>query len=180
MAIDAFLEFTDPGNAPEIKGESQDATFGQNHKKFPCIELQNWDFGTTNAASISSATMGAGSGKATFNEFHITKTIDAGSPSLFKTLCEGGHYKELSLWIRKAGGQAGTSGKPYLQWKFAMAFVKDISWSHADPSPTEDVKFVYGAIQFRYYPQKPDGSLDETKTPVEWSQVLNSSVYQVQ
>src|SRR5258708_5581521 len=98
MAIDAFLQFTDHGTAPKIDGESQDSKYGKAMKP-SCIELQNWDFGTTNAASISSATMGAGSGKATFNEFHIQKTIDAGSASLFKTLCEGGHYQVLTLWI---------------------------------------------------------------------------------
>lgn len=183
MAIDAFLEFTEKGTAQEIKGESNDSVFGQKPSspaKLPCIELQNWDFGTTNPASISSATMGAGSGKATFNEFHITKTIDDGTASLFKTLCEGGHYKELTLWIRKAGGKAGSSGVPYLEWKFAMAFVKEIAWSHADPAPTEDVKFVYGAIKFSYSPQKPSGGIDSSKKQeVEWSQVLNADKFSV-
>jgi type VI secretion system secreted protein Hcp len=179
MAIDAFLQFTKPGTAPEIKGESQDSKYGKACSPFPCIELQTWDFGTTNAASISSATMGAGSGKATFNEFHIQKTIDAGTASLFKTLCEGGHYQQLTLWIRKAGGQPGFSGDAYLEWKFAMAFVKEISWSHGDPAPTEDVKFVYGAVQFTYKEQTKTGQLGK-EHPVQWSQVLNADQFAVE
>ncbi len=178
MAIDAFLQFTKPGGAQDVNGESQDAKFGPSCKP-QCFELISWDFGTTNAASISSATMGAGSGKATFNEFHIQKTIDAGTPSLFTTLCEGGHYPELTLWIRKSGGARGASGDWYLEWKFAMAFVKEIAWSHADPVPTEDVKFVYGAIRFSYKQQTAQGKLDKTWGPIEWSQVLNADKFAV-
>ena len=179
MAIDAFLQFTDAGSAQKVEGESQDASFGQSLSP-PCFELQNWDFGTTNAASISSATAGAGSGKATFNEFHIVKNIDNGTPHLFKTLCEGGHYPELTLWIRKAGVRQGGMTKDdwYLQWKFKMAFVKEINWSHADPAPTEDVKFVYGAIQFSYKKQAKGGSLEAPKI-ASWSQVLNNKEYSV-
>ena len=180
MAIDAFLQFTKEGSAGEkVEGESQDAFFGKGGQTPACFELQNWDFGTTNAASISSATMGAGSGKATFNPFHIVKTIDNGTPALFKTLCQGGHYPELTLWIRKAGGQKGSAGDWYLQWKFAMAFVQEINWSHADPAPTEDVKFVYGAIQFSYRQQKPDGSIDKSPKETAWSQVLNNNTFVV-
>jgi type VI protein secretion system component Hcp len=178
MAIDAFLEFTKPGIAGEVSGESQDSKLGQSHKPFPCFELISWDFGTSNAASISSATMGAGSGKATFAEFHIQKTIDFGTASLFQTLCSGGHYPELTLWIRKTGGAQGSSGEPYLEWKFAMAFVKEIAWSHADPAPTEDVKFVYGAMRFSYRRQKSSGGLDK-EVPSQWSQVLNADQYSV-
>src|SRR5689334_11672015 len=103
MAIDAFLQFTDAGSAGEVKGETQDSFFRKPPKGPACFELQNWSFGAANAASISSASMGAGSGKATFDPFSITKAIDRATPSLFSTLCMGGHYKLLTLWVRKAG-----------------------------------------------------------------------------
>ena len=181
MAIDAFLQFTKPGKAIKIVGETQDRTF----QKPPgggdaCFELQNWSFGTSNDASISSATMGAGSGKAKFDPFSITKAIDTATPFLFRTLCTGGHYDLLTLWIRKTGSDtqdataaAKSTGTWYLEWQFAMAFVQEVTWSHNDPAPTEDVKFVYGAIRFTYRQQQSTGVLGADRIQ-QWSQVLNA------
>jgi type VI secretion system secreted protein Hcp len=181
MAIDAFLQFTDPGASHSIPGETQDRTFQKPpNGKDPCFELQNWNFGTTNDASISSASMGAGSGKAKFDPFSITKAIDNATPFLFRTLCTGGHYPLLTLWIRKAGGDTANAssgsqaaGVWYLEWQFAMAFVQEITWSHNDPAPTEDVKFVYGAIKFTYKQQTSKGTMGADKHS-QWSQVLNA------
>ena len=177
MAIDAFLQFSKPGAAATaIDGETQDAHF----KKMspPPFEIQNWSFGAANASTIGSATMGAGAGKASFEPFKVTKNIDRASPSLFKTCCVGGHYDELTLWVRKTGGAKEASGDAYLEWKFKMAFVQNLAWTNADPLPTEDVTFVYGAIQFEYRPQSADGSV-KPGTPVAWSQVQNSDEFAV-
>jgi len=176
MAIDAFLQFTKNDKAVQIDGETQDRRFQKPPEGGPaCFELQNWSFGTTNDASISSASMGAGSGKAKFDPFSVTKAIDNATPFLFHTLCTGGHYPLLTLWIRKSGASVDnkSSGDWYLQWQFAMAFVQEITWSHNDPAPTEDVKFVYGAIQFKYKQQMSNGQLLSAKEQM-WSQVLNA------
>jgi type VI secretion system secreted protein Hcp len=178
MAIDAFLQFTKPGKAVEIKGETQDKYFKapkEGGSDVACFELQNWSFGTGNDASISSASMGAGSGKAKFEPFSVTKQVDTATPFLFNTLCTGGHYPLLTLWIRKTGASPDnkSAGAWYLEWQFAMAFVQEITWSHADPAPTEEVKFVYGAVQFKYKQQKATGDLAAAKEQ-RWSQVLNA------
>jgi type VI secretion system secreted protein Hcp len=177
MAIDAFLQFSDPGSAVKIEGETQDKYFSKPSEGggTPCFELQNWSFGTSNDASISSASMGAGSGKAKFDPFSITKAVDNASAYLFHTLCTGGHYPLLTLWIRKSGGDPTnkSAGAWYLQWQFATAFVQEITWSHNDPAPTEDVKFVYGAVQFMYKQQSAKGDL-KAEIKSEWSQVLNA------
>jgi type VI secretion system secreted protein Hcp len=185
MAIDAFLQFTKTGGpaALEVVGETQDSYFKAPKKEGgpACFELQTWQFGTANTATISSATMGAGSGKATFQPFKITKAIDNATPDLFHTLCVGGHYQLLTLWIRKAGGDPKTAGSWYLQWQFAMAFVQDVTWSHADPSPTEEVSFVYGAIQFTYKQQATTGEVGAKGDKIsQWSQVLNANVFGVE
>lgn len=176
MAIDAFLQFTQTGRWPKIEGETQDAYF-QKPKEgngVRCFELQNWSFGTTNAASITSASTGAGSGKATFDAFSVTKAIDNATPALFRNLCVGGHYDLLTLWVRKAGGDTKAAGDWYLQWQFAMVFVQEMNWSHNDPAPTEDVKFVYGAMQFQYRAQTPGGGMSTKLHKQQWSQVLNA------
>jgi type VI secretion system secreted protein Hcp len=179
MAVDAFLQFTKKGNAQEIKGETQDAYFKNPKEGGPAaFELQTWTFSAANPASIGSATMGAGSGKATFEPFTVTKNIDIASPFLFKTCCAGGHYDELTLWIRKAGQDTKSAGGPYLQWKFAMAFISKLTWTHGDPMPTEEVTFVYGAVQFSYKVQQKTGDMKDG-SHYEWSQVLNTKEFAV-
>src|SRR5579859_28731 len=120
MAIDAFLRFTDCGKAVAIEGESQDKTFGKSPKAF---ELQKWSFGAANTATIGSASGGAGAGKAEFDPFVVTKTVDQATPKLFLTSCLGGHYKQASLFIRKSGGSQTDSGTVYVQWDFKMVFI---------------------------------------------------------
>jgi type VI secretion system secreted protein Hcp len=176
MAIDAFLQFSDPGKWPPIEGETQDSYFmkpkeGKGHR---CFELQNWSFGAANAASITSASMGAGAGKASFDAFSVTKAIDNATPALFRNLCVGGHFDMLTLWVRKAGGDTKAAGDWYLQWQFAMVFVSEVTWSHNDPAPTEDVKFVYGAMRFSYRQQTAQGNMAPAPLERQWSQVLNA------
>ena len=182
MAIDAFLQFTDTGGiATQLAGETQDSYFSKPKEGGPaCFELKNWSFGASNTATITSATMGAGAGKATFAPFNVTKMVDIATPSLFKTLCIGGHYKTLTLWVRKSGGDQNTAGAPYLQWKFAMAFVQDVTWAHDDAGPTETVNFVYGAIKFTYKQQMTTGAIGASGNPeTQWSQVMNAAVFDV-
>ena len=59
-----------------------------------------------------------------------------------------------------------------------MVFVSKISWSSGDTAPTEDIEFVYGAIQFVYNAQSAKGDLKEAGR-AEWSQVLNTADYEV-
>jgi type VI secretion system secreted protein Hcp len=177
MAIDAFLQFSEPGSAPPLAGETQDQYFKKPKDGGPaCFELKNWSFGATNTASIGSATLGAGAGKATFAPFNVTKTVDVATTALFRTLCVGGHYQKLKLWVRKAGGDQNQAGAWYLQWEFMMAFVQDVSWAHNDEGPEETVNFVYGAMRFTYKAQAQTGLLTAGDSVGSWSQVLNAAV----
>jgi type VI secretion system secreted protein Hcp len=179
MAIDAFLQFTEKGTATDIKGETQDSFFSKPPKGPAAFELSNWSFSTTNQSNIGSATQGAGAGKASFDPFKVTKIIDRATPYLFYTCCVGGHYDMVTLWVRKPGADSKTGGKPYLQWEFRMVFIQEIAWSHADPAPTEEITFVYGAIHFSYYAQDKQGQLSGTPQESRWSQVLNNDTDKV-
>src|SRR5690242_11081014 len=99
----------------------------------------------------------AGAGKANFEPFHVKKNIDIATPFLFKTCCVGGHYQDVILAVRRAGGTATQSGQIYLKFHFKLVAVANISWSHGDPSPSEEIDFEYGALKFEYYPQKQTG-----------------------
>ena len=171
MAFDAFLMVTDPGKAPKIVGETQDPDFKG------AFEISEFSFGAENTINISSATGGAGAGKATFKEFTVKKMTDSSSGLLLKLLGLGGHYKKMMLYLRKSGGgvSKGKSGKPYLVFGFGMVALKSIEWSGSsgDDVPTESIVFEYGELMVMYRPQIEDGTLGKG-TPLGWSKLNNS------
>ncbi len=137
---------------------------GQNGN--PCaFEIKDWSFGVENPTTIGSATGGAGSGKAKFNEFTITKTADSASPVFFKNLATGVHYNTVKLTMRKAGGDPHTAGQPFLTYTFGTVFTTKIDWSGpGDEGPEEKITFVYGTLTVEYKTQKPDGTIGTSIT----------------
>lgn len=168
MAFDAFFQLFYNGTA--VNGESIDKTFGGS------IELSEFSFGAENSVSISSATGGAGAGKATFKEFSIKKLTDTASVSLFTNLCMGAHYTGR-ISIRKSGAAAGAAGAVYLTFDFDVLMVKSIDWSGSsgDDVPTESVVFMYGAMSILYQRQKSNGTLDSTPYTNAWSAQTNTT-----
>lgn len=182
MAVDAFLQFKNAGAAGhDIEGETFDKQMRSMSPK--PFDIQSWNFGITQDVNVGSASGGIGAGKVNFNPFKITKAIDKSSPYFFATLCTGGHYQDVVLYMRKAGTSKDKSNSPdgdvYLKYEFKMAFVSNISWSHNDPAPNEEITFEYGALQVTYKLQKKDGSLDKPVTTA-WSRVLNKNVLAVE
>jgi len=130
MAFDAFLLFKKGTNALDVVGETLDKIYAKS------VEISEFNFGVENTLSIGSAAGGAGAGKATFKEFTVKKVVDTASPALFKTSVVGGHYDEVKLYIRKAGGKS--TGQAYLIFTFGTVAVKTLTWSGAtgDDTPT--------------------------------------------
>lgn len=168
MAFDAFFQLF--FNGTPVNGESIDKTFGGS------IELSEFSFGAENSVSISSATGGAGAGKATFKEFSIKKLTDTSSVSLFTNLCQGAHYT-ARISIRKSGAAAGASGAVYLSFEFDVLMVKSIDWSGSsgDDVPTESVVFMYGAMSLTYQRQLSGGQLASDTYSNAWSAQTNST-----
>jgi len=123
------------------------------------FEIKDFTFGVENPTTIGSATGGAGAGKAQFSEFTITKTTDSASPAFFKNAVTGKHITQVTLEMRKAGGDPKSSGKPFLTYTFGTVFTTKVSWKHSDDGPTEDITFVYGQLSVKYTPQNNDGTL---------------------
>ena len=174
MAFDAFLMFfgdaVGTGSGLKIVGESTDSR----HKD--AIPVTAFEFGVTNKATISSASTGAGAGKATFEVFKIRKAVDLASPGLFAVSASGGHFNEARLYIRKAGGAAGD----FLTYSFKMVFINSINWSGSsgDELPEETVEFAYGALQVGYAQQNSSGQLTQPKVQA-WSVVNNRADFSV-
>src|SRR3546814_12338455 len=126
MAFDACLIFENPGSGGiAITGETMD----EDMKKKKAFEIKQFSFGFTNTVNIGSQSGGAGAGKATFEDFSVQKNTDSGSPGLFRTCCSGGHYGDVTLILRRSGGDRSKSGTPFLTFKFKLVAVKSVNRS---------------------------------------------------
>src|SRR5262245_36647535 len=163
-ATDTFLKFDKSTQAPSLDGESQDPTFPK------AIEISEFNWGIENPITIGSATGGAGTGKAKFEEVQIKKTPDASSAGLMMALGKGVAIPNAWIIVRKAG-DGTTAGKPYLQYRLNRVYVTkiDVSNSSGDDTPTENVTLAVGAIQQSYLKQG-------TTAPMVtgWDQVTNT------
>jgi len=170
MAVDAFIWFESPGVGQAPVGESKDDYYS----KKKAFEIKDFSFGVENPTTIGSATGGAGSGKIKFNEFTIKKTTDNASPVFFKNCCTGSHYGTVTVEMRKAGGDASSSGIPFLQFKFDTVFTTKIDWSGpGDEGPEESITFVYGKLGVKYTPQTAAGTKAGADAIAGWDQVKN-------
>lgn len=168
MAFDAFCYF--PGT--DVEGETQDKDMKSNK----AFEILSFEIGAENNINIGSITAGGGAGKATFKELNITKKTDTASCAMFSKLCEGNHFDDMTIELRRAGGAAGASGKTFLKWEFKLVMFQDISWSGSDGDDIceETVVMQYGAMKVTYTPQDKQGK-DGTPKSGEWSRVLNTA-----
>jgi type VI secretion system secreted protein Hcp len=167
-----------------IAAESQTQNFsGDNLMKGfnvgSVFEVTDFNFDVEQVLNIGSGTGGAGAGKITFNAFSFTRNTDKASPTFFGMCCSGKHFAQVSLCMRKAVGNTG-SGQCYLRFDFGLVAVKTVSWSGSDgdEATKDEVTYEYGALQIRYLPQNPDGTLG-TVIQQAWSRTNNTNTYSV-
>jgi len=178
MPFDAFMWLEGGQNgAPDVVGETQDSVY----KDKKAFEISSFSFGASNPSSIGSAGGGSGSGKVNLSSFSVSKITDGASASLWLTCCNGGHYDDGHVALRRAGGQADKTGTEYLLYDFKEVFVDHIQWSGStggDDRPMESVSFSFGAAQVTYKPQSAAGAEIE---PIisKWSVVNNNSSLEV-
>jgi len=148
MAFNAFANFGD------IKGESTD----KDHKDW--VMITSYSQSVTQPPSVTQKSAGGRSAEAaTFSEFSITKLMDAATPKLFEAACKGTHLKEVAIELLRAGGDSPVK---YMEIKLKEVMISGIT-HNADPTgpaqfPSETVNLTYGAIEYTYTKQKPDGT----------------------
>jgi len=160
MAYDAFLKLD------QLNGEVQDSQFEK------WIEVDSFSWGVSNTTSIGSATGGAGSGKAAFQEFKITKPTDISSAQLFLKCASGQHFQKADLYVRKAGGDASGASSVFMKLELLDVIVSSIEFEGAaggDDRPAEDVTFNFGKISYEY--DAPDGEIGQ----FAWDLVNNTA-----
>jgi type VI secretion system secreted protein Hcp len=158
MAVDMFIKIDD------IKGESID------HKHKGEIQVLAWSWGISQSGSTHQGP-GGGAGKANIQDLSFTKYIDHSSPNLIKFACNGKHFKQAHLTVRKAGEHP----LEYVKIKLEDIIISSISTggSGGEDRLTENVTLNFAKFVVDYTPQKADGSGDATVS-VKWNIPANN------
>lgn len=157
MAVDMFIKIDD------IKGESVDKT----HKAE--IHVLAWSWGATQSGTTHTG-LGGGAGKVNVQDLSFTKYIDASSPNLIKAVCNGKHFKQALLTVRKAGEHP----VEYVKIKLMDIIISSLSTggSGGEDRLTENVTLNFSKFEFDYTGQKADGTADTT-IPATWNIAAN-------
>lgn len=146
--FNAFANFGD------IKGESTD----KDHKDW--VMVTKFGHAVQQPPSVTQKTAGGRAAEEVqHSAFQITKLLDAATPKLYEAACKGTHIPEVTIELWRAGGD-----KPlkYYEVKLKEVLVSSVS-EDGNPKgdqgfPTETIGLVYGAIEWTYTKQKPDGT----------------------
>ena len=143
MAVDMFIKIG------SLKGESVD----RKHKDE--IDVLAWSWGMANSGSTHQGG-GGGSGKVNVQDISFTKYIDKSSPLLMLACCNGEHFGEATLVVRKAG----KTPLEYVKIKMEEVLVTSVSTggSGGEDRLTENVTLNFAKVSVDYVPQKPDGT----------------------
>ena len=160
MAVDMFLKLDD------VKGESRD----DKHKDE--VDVLAWSWGMSQSGTMH-AGGGGGSGKVNVQDLSLTKYVDKASPNLIMGSCDGKHYKEALLTVRKAGE------KPleYIKITMKEVLISSISTggSGGEDRLTENVTLNFAEFKVEYTPQKSDGT-GEAAVEAAWNIAKNIKV----
>jgi type VI secretion system secreted protein Hcp len=159
MAVDMFIKID------TVEGESRDKV----HKKE--IDVLAWSWGISNSGSAHVGG-GAGAGKANIQDISFTKWVDSATPKLALACCDGKHFANATLVVRKAGE------KPveYLKIKIEEVLITSISTggSGGEDRLTENVTLNFAKVSLDYVPQDEKGAAG-TAIPMAWSIAENAN-----
>lgn len=158
MAMDMFIKIG------ALKGESKDKV----HKEE--IDVLAWSWGASNSGSAHVGG-GAGAGKVNVQDLSFTKYVDKCTPDLLLAVCNGKHYPDATLIVRKAG----ENPVEYITIKLTEVLVTSVSegGSGGEDRLTENVTLNFAKVSYSYKPQKADGSAD-TAIPMSWDISANA------
>jgi type VI secretion system secreted protein Hcp len=101
----------------------------------------------------------------------FTKYIDAATPNLIKFCCNGKHFKEATLTVRKAGG----SSIDYLTIKLSTVLISSVQTgaTSSDDRITENVTLNFAKFDLEYKPQTSGGSAGAGSS-ISWNIASNA------
>ena len=162
MAMDMFIKIG-PGKAGEVKGEAQGKGFEDQ------IDVLSWSWGMSQSGNAHVGG-GAGAGKVSVQDLSFTKYIDSATPPLMQSCCNGKHYTEAVLTVRKAGETA----VDYVIIKMTEVIISSVSTggSGGEDRLTENVTLNFAKVALDYTPQAKDGKAG-TAIPMTWDIAKN-------
>jgi type VI secretion system secreted protein Hcp len=147
MAVDMFVKIGD------IKGESRD----DKHKGEIDVLAWSWGMNQTGSGHVGG---GAGTGKVQVSDLSLTKYIDVATPDLMLACCNGKHYPEAKLTVRKAGENP---------LEYVVITMQDViitgvqtGGSGGEDKLTENVTLNFAKVKVDYTEQTSTGSKGAT------------------
>jgi len=179
--LDAYLTFTKGiagrGSAPEIRGETKDATEKSGGWYSMQIKSYNFTFELDTSATEETPN-NKGETLAHHPQFtpvQVTKIVDIASPFLLAALCLGAKYDKVWISQRKSGAVKGATGDYFWELELREVMVKNLTWNAADDGiPVETITLEYQGISAWYSPQNRTGELALDKA-VEYDYDLQSA-----
>ena len=145
MAVDMFLKIDD------IEGESVDDVHAGE------IDVLSWSWGMSQSGSTHTGP-GGGAGKVNVQDLSFTHYIDKSSANLMMLCCNGKHFEEATLVVRKAGEMP----LEYLILTMKGGLISSVSTggSGGEDRLTENITLNFSEFKTEYVPQMADGSGD--------------------
>jgi len=147
MATDMFMKID------SLAGESKDST----HKGE--IDVLAWSWGASNSGSAHVGG-GVGSGKVNVQDLSFTKYLDKSTPDLLLSTCNGKHWDQAVLVVRKAG----ETPLEYLKITMTEVLVTSMSQggSGGEDRLTENVTLNFAKVKVEYVEQTAKGGKGAT------------------
>ena len=145
MAADMFLKIDD------IEGESVDDVHAGE------IDVMSWSWGMSQGGTTHGG-RGGGAGKVNVQDLSFVHYVDKASANLMKMCCNGKHFQEATLVVRKAGEQP----LEYMIITMKNGLISSVSTggSGGEDRVTENVTLNFSEFKTEYVPQMADGSGD--------------------
>lgn len=143
MAVDMFLKIEG------VDGESND------HAHTDEIDVLAWSWGMSQSGTTHMGG-GGGSGKVSVQDMSFTKYIDKSSADLMLACCNGKHYGEALLTVRKAG----ETPVEYLKITMSDLIITSVSTggSGGEDRLTENVTLNFAKVKVEYKEQTEKGA----------------------
>ena len=154
MAVDMFMKIEG------VQGEARD----QAHPKEIDVLAWSWGMSQSGYAHIGG---GAGVGKVNVQDLSFTKYVDASSTFLMIACCNGKHFKEANLTVRKAG----ENPVEYIKIKMEEVLISSVSTggSGGEDRLTENVTLNFAKVDVQYTPQDEKGAAMSPPKEMSWN-----------
>lgn len=149
MAVDILLKIADVVGESVIDGHEDE------------IDVVNWNWGLSQSGSMHVGG-GGGAGKADIGDIMISKYVDKSTPDIIRACCNGTHFSEATLLVRKAGKDP----LDYMRITMTKVMVTSYSTDGAAGGDAlmENVSLNFAKMEIGYTPQTDNGTGDAEVT----------------